>query len=155
FPELSPELIECLQKDTVPHLRLYWTALVVCFAPLLSLIVFTIPIPGPIDVPAWQWLPVLFLIAFQCAFLLAPWSNSFLSDVWGEERVAKFFKIGLMAGAWQLLCLGVLPAFTPYWPLPWMPMIGGVTLLATVVMIYYNVPRDKRSLRSKRKLAML
>ncbi|KAF4659025.1 hypothetical protein FOZ61_005071 [Perkinsus olseni] len=155
FPELSPELIEFLQKDTVPHLQLYWAAIIVCFAPLIALAVFTIPISGPIDVPVWQWLPVLFLIAFQCAFLLAPWSNSFLSDVWGDNRVSKYFKIGLMAGAWQVICLGVVPAFTPYFPLPWMPMIGGVTLLATIVMIYYNVPRDKRSLRSRRKLAML
>ncbi|KAF4727365.1 hypothetical protein FOZ63_033752, partial [Perkinsus olseni] len=155
FPELSAELSECLLRDTVPHLKLYRAALIVCFGPLASLIVFAIPMPGPIHVSVWQWLPVLFIIFFQSTFMLAPWSNSFLSDVWGDERVAKYFKIGLMAGAWQAFWLGVVPAFTPYWPLPWMPLIAGATLSAVFGMIYYNVPRDKRSAECRRKIAMV
>ncbi|KAF4691325.1 hypothetical protein FOZ62_003566, partial [Perkinsus olseni] len=139
----------------VPHPQLYQTALIVCFAPLISLVAFIVPISGPIDVSAWQWLPVLFLLGFQCSFMFAPWSNSFLSDVWGDERVSKYFKIGFMAGTWQLLWLGVVPAFTPYFPLPWMPVIGCVTLLAIVGMIYYNLPKDKRSLGSRKKIAMV
>ncbi|KAF4727363.1 hypothetical protein FOZ63_033750 [Perkinsus olseni] len=87
--------------------------------------------------------------------MLAPWVNSFLSDVWGSNRVSKYLKIGLMAGAWQAFWLGVVPAFTPYWPLPWMPMIGGATFSAVFGMIYYNVPRGKRSVECRNKIAMV
>ncbi|EEQ98200.1 hypothetical protein Pmar_PMAR002018 [Perkinsus marinus ATCC 50983] len=87
--------------------------------------------------------------------MFAPWSNSFLSDVWGERRVWKYFKIGFIAGTWQLFWLGIIPAFTPYWPLPWMPIIGCLTLLAIVGIIYQNLPKDKRSLGSRKRIAMV
>ncbi|KAF4695589.1 hypothetical protein FOZ60_004086 [Perkinsus olseni] len=50
FPEFSLELTEALQRNTVPHPQLYQTALIVCFAPLISLVAFIVPISGPIDV---------------------------------------------------------------------------------------------------------
>lgn len=107
------------------------------------------------DLPVWQWLPVLFFIVIQCSFIFAPWANTFLSDVWGDRRVAKYFKIGLMAGVWQLFWLGIVPAFTPYWPLPWMPVIGGLTLSVGVVMVYYELPKDRRSAASRKDMTMM
>ncbi|KAF4659027.1 hypothetical protein FOZ61_005073 [Perkinsus olseni] len=87
--------------------------------------------------------------------MLAPWTNSLLSDVWGDRRVSKYFKIGLMAGVWQLFWLGVVPAFTPYWPLPWMPVCSGVPASAVVGMIYYNLPQDGPSLGPRSRFAMV
>ncbi|KAF4665008.1 hypothetical protein FOL47_004827 [Perkinsus chesapeaki] len=150
FPEFSDDLSDALISDKIPHAQLYQTALIACLVPLVSMVPFLIPISGPLNLPLLEWLPVLSLLCFQCCFMFAPWANRFLSNVWGDNSVKKYFQIGCVAAAWQLLWLGIIPYFTPYWPLPMMPLIGCATILAIVFMIYFSLPLEMRVLTSSR-----